>query len=256
MTRSARLSPPRSRDSVRNSAWTCPTGSRYGTSCPRKRTSRASAMRFRALEIDASWIAPPLTLALTLGLVLMGLESISAQSSRQVKVVLEVQQQGRDSRQGVQGGGGVSAEDTSTRTTRTTGIFTVVQDGGTGTMLVAQEIPSPQLAYFYDYAVGKGYAAQGIAWQRVGTALTVRPTVLRDGQIRVRLTPQISYFTPGGGGSIEIMEASTELIVPNGRRVQFGGATSGLHEVVRQILGYREQQSSAESSMALTATIQ
>jgi Bacterial type II and III secretion system protein len=230
-------------------------------------------MRIRALGIYASWIAPPLGLALTLGLALMGLDCVSAQSSRQVKVVLEVQQQGRDSRQGVQGGGGiivqekrgdtrvrgrggVGVEDTTTRTTRTTGIFTVVQDGGTGTMLVAQEIPSPQLAYFYDYAVGKGYAAQGIAWQRVGTALTVRPTVLRDGQIRVRLTPQISYFTPGGGGSIEITEASTELIVPNGRRVQFGGATSGLHEVVRQILGYRERQSSAETSMALTATIQ
>ncbi len=196
-----------------------------------------------------------------------------AQSSKQVKVVLDFQQQGRDSRQGVQGGGGiivqekrgeprvrgrggVGVEDMTTRTTRSTGIFTVVQDGGTGTMLVAQEIPYPQLAYFYDYAVGKGYAAQGVAWQRVGTALTVRPAVLPDGQIRVRLTPQISYFTPGGGGTIEITEASTELIVPNGRRVQFGGATSSLHEVVRQILGYREQQSSTETSMALTATVQ
>jgi type II/III secretion system protein len=196
-----------------------------------------------------------------------------AQSAKQVKVVLDVQQQGRDSRQGAQGGGGiivqgkrgdarvrgrggVGVEDTTTRTTRSTGIFTVVQDGGTGTMLVAQEIPYPQLSYFYDYAVGKGYAAQGVAWQRVGTALTVRPTVLSDGQIRVRLTPQISYFTAVGGGSIEIAEASTEMIVPNGRRVQFGGATSSLHEVVRQILGYREQQTSAETSMALTATIQ
>jgi hypothetical protein len=195
-----------------------------------------------------------------------------AQSSRQVKVVLDVQQQGRDSRQGVQGGGGiivqekrgdtrvrgrggVGVEDTTTRTTRSTGIFTVVQDGGTGTMLVAQEVPYPQVAYFYDYAVGKGYAAQGIAWQRVGTGLTVRPTVLPNGQIRVRLTPQISYFAPAGGGTIEITEASTELIVPNGRRVQFGGVTSALHEVVRQILGYREQQSSTETSMALTATI-
>ncbi len=196
-----------------------------------------------------------------------------AQAPKQVKVVLDVQQQGRDSRQGVQGSGGVivqdkrgdtrvrgrggvGVQDTTTRTTRSTGIFTVVADGGTGMMLVAQEIPYPQLAYFYDYAVGKGYVAQGVAWQRVGTALTVQPTVLPDGQIRVRLTPQISYFTPGGGGTIELTEASTELIVPNGRRVQFGGATSSLHEVVRQILGYREQQTSAETSMALTATIQ
>jgi hypothetical protein len=198
---------------------------------------------------------------------------ISAQSPKQVKVVLDFQQQGRESLQGVQGGGGiivqerrgdtrvrgrggVGAQDTTTRTTRSTGIFTIVQDGGTGTMLVAQEVPYPQLSYFYDYAVGKGYVAQGVAWQRVGTALTVRPTVLPDGQIRVRLTPQISYFTPGGGGSIEVVEAATELIVPNARRVQIGGTTSSLHEVVRQILGYREQQASAETSLALTATIQ
>ncbi|HET8576467.1 MAG TPA: hypothetical protein VFO18_05175 [Methylomirabilota bacterium] len=202
-----------------------------------------------------------------------GVDPVVAQSPRQIKVVLDVQQQGRESLQGVQGGGGiivqerrgdprvrgrggVGVQDTTTRTTRSTGIFTVVQDGGTGTMLVAQEVPYPQLSYFYDYAVGKGYVAQGVAWQRVGTALTVRPTVLPDGQIRVRLTPQISYFTPGGGGTIEVVEAATELIVPNGRRVQIGGTTSSLHELVRQILGYREQQTSAETSMALTATIQ
>jgi hypothetical protein len=196
-----------------------------------------------------------------------------AQSGKQVKVVLDFQQQGRDSRQGVQGRGGIivqdkrgdtrvrgrgglGVEDTTTRTTRTTGIFTLVQDGGIGSMLVAQDVPSPQLAYYYDYAVGKGYVAQGVAWQRVGTALTVRPTVLPNGQIRVRLTPQISYFTPGGGGSVELVEAATELIVPNGQRVQFGGATSSLHEVTRRILGYREQQTTGETSMALTATIQ
>ena len=230
-------------------------------------------MRLTILRLYAEWVGPALGLLLTLGILQVALNSVSAQSAKQVKVVLDFQQQGRDSRQGVQGGGGiivqekrgearvrgrggVGVEDTTTRTTRSTGIFTVVQDGGTGTMLVAQEIPYPQLAYFYDYAVGKGYAAQGVAWQRVGTALTVRPAVLPDGQIRVRLTPQISYFTPGGGGTIEIAEASTELIVPNGRRVQFGGATSSLHEVVRQILGYREQQSSTETSMALTATVQ
>lgn len=216
-----------------------------------------------------------LTFALALSAVLAAAltSSVLAQSPKQVKVVLDFQQQGRESLQGVQGGGGiivqerrgdtrirgrggVGVQDTITRTTRSTGIFTVVQDGGTGTMLVAQEVPYPQLSYFHDYAVGKGYVAQGVAWQRVGTALTVRPTVLPDGQIRVRLTPQISYFTPGGGGIIEVVEAATELIVPNGRRVQIGGTTSSLHEVVRQILGYREQQASAETSMALTATIQ
>jgi type II secretory pathway component GspD/PulD (secretin) len=193
-----------------------------------------------------------------------------AQTGRQVKVVIEIRQQGTQSRQGVQGGGGViiqqgkspraagglAADDTTTTTTRSSGVFVLVQDGGQGTMMVGQDIPYPQLAYYYDYATGKGYVAQGVAWQSVGTGLAVRPTVLPDGRIRVRLTPWLSYLTPGGGGTVEFVDAATELVVPNGRRVQIGGATSSLHSVTRQILGVRQEQSSGETGIVLTATLQ
>ncbi len=196
-----------------------------------------------------------------------------AQSTRQVKVLLEFKQQTQGSRQGVQGQGGIiveerrgdvrtrgrgglAAEDTTTRVTRSSGLFTVVQDGAAGSIMVAQDVPYQQLAYYHDYATGKGYVAQGVAWQRVGTALAVRPVVLPGNQIRVTLTPVISYFTPGGGGTIEVTEASTELIVPNGGRVQFGGAASSLHSVTRQVLGYRAEQSAQETALTLTATIQ
>jgi Flp pilus assembly secretin CpaC len=201
---------------------------------------------------------------------------VEGQTGRQVKVVLEFQQQGQDSRQGAQGRGGViiqdgttrgqdgktrgrggvAAPDTTTRTTRSEGIFTIVQDGGTASMMVASEVPVIVVGWFRDYATGQGYAAQGTAWQRVGTTLVVRPTILPDGQIRVRLIPQVSYFSPQGDGSIEFNEAATEVVVPNGRAMRIGGATRGINQVTRQILGYREQQSSSESSFILTATIQ
>ena len=194
---------------------------------------------------------------------------VESQAGRQVKVVLEFQQQGQDSRQGVQGRGGViirdgkargrggvALEDTTTRTTRSEGVFTIVQDGGTASMLVASEVPSTVVLWFRDYATGQGYAAQATAWQRVGTTLVVRPTILPNGQIRVRLIPQVSYFSPQGDGSIEFNEAATEVIVPNGRAMRIGGATRGINQVTRQILGYREQQASIESSFILTATIQ
>ena len=193
----------------------------------------------------------------------------ASQIGRQVKVVLEFQQKGLDSRQGVQGQGGVivqdgkargrggiAAQDTTTRTTRSDGVFTIVQDGGTSSMMVASEVPYTVLSWFRDYATGQGYAAQATAWQRVGTTLVVRPTILPDGQIRVRLTPQVSYFSPQGDGSIEFHEAATEVIVPNGRAMRIGGSTRGINQVTRQVLGYREQQSSSESSFILTATIQ
>lgn len=197
----------------------------------------------------------------------------SAQSTRQVKVAIEFQQQRQDSRQGAQGQGGViveqrggdtrargrgrlAVEDTTTRVTRSSGLFTLVQDGGVGSIMVAQDVPSPQLAYFHDYATGKGYVAQDVAWQRVGTALAVRPRILLGNQIRVTLTPVISYFTPGGGGTIEVVEAATDLIVPSGARRQLGGSTGSLHAVTRQVLGYRTEQASEETVLTLTATIQ
>jgi hypothetical protein len=196
---------------------------------------------------------------------------VAAQSGRQVKVLLEFKQQTQG--QGVQGQGGIvveerrgdprvrgrgglAVEDTTTRVIRSSGLFTVVQDGGAGSIMVAQDIPYQQMAYYHDYATGKGHVAQGVAWQRVGTALMVRPVILPGNQIRVTLTPVISYFTPGGGGTIEVVEAATDLIVPNGGRLQLGGSTGSLHAITRQVLGYRSQQSSEETALTLTATIQ
>ena len=212
-------------------------------------------MRFRPLLVIA--------LILTTGM------PAAAQTGRQVKVVLEFQQQSQASRQGAQGQGniviedgkkprargGLAVEDTTTRTTLTNGVFTVVQDGGTASMMVASEVPYTAISWFRDYATGQGYIAQGTAWQRVGTTLVVNPTILPKGQIRVRLVPQVSYFTPDGGGSIEFNEAVTDVIVPNGRAMRVGGATRGINQVTRQILGYSQQQSASESSFILTATI-
>ena len=223
------------------------------------------ASRLRRLPVLVA-----LSLAIGLG---VGASPAEAQGTRQVKVVLEFKQQTQGSRQGVQGRGGIvveerrgdvrtrgrgglAVEDTTTRVTRSSGLFTVVQDGGVGSMLVAQDVPYQQMAYFYDYATAKGYVAHGVAWQRVGTALAVRPVVLPGNQIRVTLTPVISYFTPGGGGTIEVTEAATELIVPSGSRMQIGGATSSLHAVARQVFGYRAEQTAQETALTLTATIQ
>ena len=66
----------------------------------------------------------------------------------------------------------------------------------------------------------------------------------------------MSYFSPRGDGSIELNEATTEVIVPNGRAIRIGGATRGINQVTRQILGDREQQASSESTFILTATVQ
>ena len=79
----------------------------------------------------------------------------------------------------------------------------------------------------------------------------------------IRLTGRFAYASltselllAAGRRSIEFNEAATEVVVPNGRKS--GSAAQQRHQtqVTRQILGYREQQASSESSFILTATIQ
>ena len=84
----------------------------------------------------------------------------------------------------------------------------------------------------------------------------MNPTILSNWQIRVRLVPQVSYSSPQGDGSIEFSEAATEVIVPDGRPMRIAGATRGMSQVTRQILGYRGQQSSSEAGLVLPATVQ
>jgi hypothetical protein len=57
-------------------------------------------------------------------------------------------------------------------------------------------------------------------------------------------------------GTIDFTEAATELIVPNGQAVSLGGSTSSMHEVTRQILGYRDRANSNETHLTVTATLQ
>lgn len=192
-----------------------------------------------------------------------------AQSARQVKVNFDFRQSGVQSRDAVQGGGRViitergsarpsgrvGVESTERRVTQTHGIFTVVQDGGESTLLVATQVLYSQVTFYRDWLTGAGLVATSVQFKDVGTSLKVRATILPGNQIRVRVTPSISWFSADNAGVIEVNEASTELVVPNGRPVQIGGATTKLHEVTRQILGFSASQRAGETLMTLTATV-
>jgi type II/III secretion system protein len=201
---------------------------------------------------------------------LFGVASIAqSQSRHQIKVVVESQQTGTQSQEALQGSGSViirrgtvqpsgrvTAGERQTSIRRSTGIFTLVQDGGESLLSVATKVPYTQAAYYYNYAAGLGYIQRHIVFTDVGTSLRVNASVLPDNQIRVRLTPRISYFSVERSGAIDFTEATTELIVPNGQAVSLGGSTTNMHEVTRQILGYRDRVSASETSLILTATIQ
>ena len=192
-----------------------------------------------------------------------------AQSRQQVRVAFDFRQsstQNRDAvdgsgrviitdRGGTRSSGRVGVDSTQRRVQTSTGIFTLVQDGGESTMLVASQIPYSQVTFYRDYLTGAGYVASGVQFRDVGTSLKVRAAILPGNQVRVRLTPTISWLSADKSGAIDVNEASTELVVPSGRPVVLGGATTQTHELTRRILGFRASESSTETTMVLTATI-
>ena len=156
---------------------------------------------------------------------------------------------------GARSSGGVAVDSTQRRTQTSTGIFTLVQDGGESTMIVASQVPYSQVTYYRDYLTGAGYVVSGVEFKDVGTSLKVGATVLPGNQVRVRLTPTISWFSADRSGVIDATEASTTLVVPSGQPVVLGGATTRTHELTRRILGYRATESVFETLMVLTATV-
>lgn len=206
-----------------------------------------------------------LTSALSVGL----WSAAEAQGMRQIKVVVNFTQSGTSSQETFGGSGGVAitrrsvrpegrfgVEDKQTTVQRTSGIFTLVQDGGAASMLVATRVPYAEAAYYYNYLTGAGYVTTRIVFQDVGTALKVEAQVLPQNQIRLRLMPRISYFSAEGAGAIDVVEAATELVVPSGQPVSLGGAATAMHEVTRRIFGYDARSGAGESAISVVATLQ
>lgn len=192
-----------------------------------------------------------------------------AQPRRNIKVVLESRHSGAADRDTLQGSGGVIVRrgaaspsgsivggERQTTVQRSSAIFTVVSDGGESILTVATRVPRSEIAYYYDYALGARYVERRIVFQDVGTSLRVRAQILPDGQISLRLTPRISYFSAEQPGAIDFTEAATELIVPNGQPASLGGSTANLHEITRRMLGYQSRSRSDEIGLVVTATVQ
>ena len=207
--------------------------------------------------------------ALAAGLLLASVIDGPSQTRRHIKVVLQSQETGTSNQETLQGSGGVVirrgtvqpsgriiANERQTTVQRSSGIFTLVLDGSESILSVATRVPQSQVSYYHNYAAGIDYIERRIVFNDVGTSLRVSAATLPDGQIQLRLTPRISYFSADRPGAIDFTEAVTELIVPNGQPVSLGGSTTNMHEITRQILGYRDRTSSNETSLVVTATIQ
>ena len=209
------------------------------------------------------------------GWVLIGAGWASAQTSLipppgYVKVAVEFRQAGQTSQSGtvvqgtgaggtivqidrrrVTGSGQVQIQDTRQGFRRSTGAFILVMDGGEGQIAVTEQVAN--VAWFYQYALGRNHITQGVVFRQVGTSLLVRPTILPNRHIRLRVVPQLAYRSDRGDGTIELVEAATNVVVPSGLPITIGGGASG-EEVMRQfLLGYEQAQRTSDVTIVLTA---
>ncbi|OGB88561.1 MAG: hypothetical protein A3H39_03465 [candidate division NC10 bacterium RIFCSPLOWO2_02_FULL_66_22] len=151
---------------------------------------------------------------------------------------------------GVMGSARVQIQESQRTVRRSVGSFLLVQDGGEGHLTVAEQIP--EVVWFQQYALAHNYLTAVVILRQVGTALVVRPTILPNKRIRLKITPQISYRSDDGSGTIELVEAATEVVVQSGQPVTLGGS-GGSGEVLRQfLLGYERVNRTGQVSIILT----
>jgi type II secretory pathway component GspD/PulD (secretin) len=181
-----------------------------------------------------------------------------------VKVTVEFRQAGRSTQggmasgtvvqvdpKGVTGSARVQVHESQQTIRQNVESFLLVQDGGEARLTVAEE--APEIVWFQQYAFRHHYITEAVVFRQVGTFLAVRPTILPGKRIRVKITPQISYRSNQGDGTIELVEASTEIAVPSGQPITIGGTDRG-GEVIRQfLLGYERVHQANQVSIVLTA---
>lgn len=97
----------------------------------------------------------------------------------------------------------------------------VVMDGLEGRLFIGNQVP--YTTWYRDYLQREGYLTEAVVFRNVGASLVVRPRVVGD-QIEVTLTPEISYETQDGRGTIAVTKLSTVVIVPNGETLDIGGS--------------------------------
>lgn len=188
---------------------------------------------------------------------------------RQVRVSVDFRQSGTVDEDSIDGGGGIvirrdggtsargtlSANSQTTRVRRTSGIFTLVADGGDSMLSVLRRVPFEDVRFYQSYASGAGYVTRDVVFESVGTALKVHADVLDGHRVQLRLVPSVSYFGADGSGSIDLVEAATDLVVESGVPVTIGGGSTQSEEILSRILGHGSRREQGETSVVLTAVV-
>ena len=105
------------------------------------------------------------------------------------------------------------------------------------------------------YALGRNYITPGIVFRNLGTAFVVRPAILPNQRVRVRITPQLSYRSDQDKGTVELVEAATEVVVASGQPMVIGGSETAGEGTRQFLLGYEQVHRTGRVTIVLTAEV-
>ena len=147
------------------------------------------------------------------------------------------------------------AQQTQVNHTTSSSQMLLVMSGEQGSITVGQDIPVVQP--FWQFVHGLGLIQPGVVFQRVSTGFAVEPTVIGS-NIRVKITPWMSYQSPQGNGRVEFSEASTAVTIKDGETLtisQGSGNQSTQSSAFGLIFGNGYIEQASGNSIVLTADI-
>lgn len=131
----------------------------------------------------------------------------------------------------------------------------LVMSGGRAEIAVAEEVPYQDwfAAWGQDHGLWQGV----IGWKDVGARLVVQPVILGEGTLRVRLTPEFSYWLDRRTLTTEVSELTTDVVVRDGQEIDLGGVTTRDRQFLERFLaGFDEVGGTRRLHITLTASME
>jgi len=130
----------------------------------------------------------------------------------------------------------------------------LVISGGKAKIRIGTDVPYAE--WFWNYGLQLGLWAGQVRWKEVGAQMVVEPYVIGS-NVRVRLTPELSYVVDGQTMATAIEKLTTEVIVADGQEIDLGGLPAADKEFYSKFLvGYGHQGEKRSLRITLKPTIE
>ena len=123
----------------------------------------------------------------------------------------------------------------SSRSTSETRQDILVMAGGRAHIRVSEQVPYSD--WFWTWGQGQGLWTATTAWHDVGSGLLVEVLAAGGGTVRLRVTPEFSYFIDRDRQVTSVQRLSTEVVAREGEEIDLGGTSTNREFEERFMVG-------------------